>query len=138
MMAARAVYPKRFKVCLGAISLMFRKAEFRELTVDFPHDPVAGHLGDDAGRRDRERTAVAFDDGIVRKRETGDWQSIDQAMVGAAGEGVDGAAHGQVGGPQDIELVDFEVIRRGHGPEDLGISRELFIHSITIQGAGFF
>jgi hypothetical protein len=35
-------------MCLGAITLVFRKAELRELAVDFLHDVVAGDLGDDA------------------------------------------------------------------------------------------
>ena len=66
---------------LGAISLVLRKAELGKLLVEFPHDPVAGDLGDDAGRSNRERQSVAFHDSVVGDGKIFDRQSVDQAVV---------------------------------------------------------
>ena len=81
-MAARAVYPKRFKMLLRAISLMLRKAELGKLLVQLPHDPIPGDLGDDASCRDGKRESVSFYDGVMGKRKIADWQAINQAVVG--------------------------------------------------------
>lgn len=61
---------------------MLRKAELGELAVEFPHDPVARDLGDDAGRGDGQRLGIALYDGVVGKREIPNRQAVDQAMIG--------------------------------------------------------
>ena len=89
---------------------MFRKAELRELAVDFLHDVVASDLGDDASGGDRERDRVALDDAIVRVGELAERESVDEAVVGRFAEALDRAAHGEVGGLEDVDSVDFLVV----------------------------
>ena len=89
---------------------MFRKAELRELAVDFLHDVVAGDLGDDAGGGDRERNRIALHDAIVRVEKLAERQAVDEAVVGRFAEVFDCAAHGEVGGLEDVDSVDFLVV----------------------------
>jgi len=114
------------------------KAELRKLAVDFPHQAVAGDFGDDAGGRDREREAVALDDGVMRHRETAHRQAVDEAMIGRGIDGLDRPAHREVAGAQDVEAVDFQAIGHGHRPDDLRISGEFLIEDLPSCGGDFF
>lgn len=86
---------------------MLRKAELRKLLVEIPHDPVAGHLGNDTGGGNRERKPVSLDDPIMRKGEIFDRQAVDQAMIRHNGEAFHGPAHCQMGRFEDVDLIDF-------------------------------
>ena len=114
------------------------KAEFRKLAVDFPHQAVACDFGDDAGCRDRKREPVALDDGVMRHGETAHRQAVDQAMVGQGIDGLDRAAHREMGGAQDVEAVDFPAIGQRHRPDDIRISGELVIEGIPPRRGDFF
>ncbi len=114
---------------------MLRKAELGELAVDFPHQPIAGDFGDDAGGRDRERKAVAFDDGIIRQRKIPQRQPVDQAMVRANVQSLDCPAHGEVGRSQNVELVDLLTTCGGDRPDNPGVLSQSFVKRFTLEGA---
>jgi len=75
------------------------------------HGPVADDLGHDRGGRDRERGPVAADHAFGRAGQVR-WRAVavHQRQVGRLPQPQHGAAHGQHGGMQDVELEDF-----GHG-----------------------
>ena len=97
---------------------MLRKAELGELRVNLPHDPVAADFGDDAGCRDGERFAVAFDDRVIGIGEITDGQAVYQAVLRLPIERFHGPPHRQVGGAQDVDPVDFLMVGGGDGPDE--------------------
>ena len=68
-------------VCRG-IAPMTCKAVLREFLIEFIHDPVAGHLGQDAGGRDTEAEPIATDESRLLHRESFGRQSIHEDMGG--------------------------------------------------------
>jgi len=138
MMAARAVYPKRFKVGLRAISLVLMKAVLREFLMQLMHQPIPAHLRNDAGGRDGKGKAVSLYDGIVREGEVPYGQPINEAVIGPLAQGLHSPSHGQVGGTQDIQPIDFLDRCEGHGPDDAFISGECLVNSIPPRGRQFF
>ena len=110
---------------------MLRKAELGELAVDFPHDPVARHLGDDAGRGDRERARVALHQGVVGKWKPGHRQAVDEAMTGHTVETLRRACHGEVRRLEDVEAVYFTAIGQCHPPADLGMAEKKLVQRLA-------
>lgn len=72
------------------------------------------------------------------KWKIADGQAVDQAVVGAGDEGFRGPAHRQVGGPQDVEPVDFPAVRSGDSPDYFRVSGELIVKKIAFPGGDFF
>lgn len=138
MVAAGPVETECCEVGGGAVALVLGESKLRELAVDLMHDAVTGDFGDDAGGGDREGSAVAFDDSVVRKREIFHWQPVDDAMLRSRGDGLCGPAHGEVGGAEDVEAVDFIMIRRGDGPVDVRVAGEVEVEQLALGGGNFF
>ena len=69
------------------------------------HDPVPGDLGDDRCGGNREAFAVTTDDCAGRAGQVvRQAVAVDQGEVGL--KTLDGAAHGEVGGSQDVHPVN--------------------------------
>ncbi len=117
---------------------MARKAELRKLGVELPHDPIPRDLGDDAGGGDGKRAAVALDQRVVRQRKIPDRQAVDKAVVGRGFQGSDGAAHGEMGGAQDVQGVDFRRLGEGDSPLDIRAGGELLVERPAFGSAQFF
>ena len=64
-------------------------------------------------------------------REAAHGESVHQRMVRSAGQGVQGARHGEVGRAENVETVDFLDAGLGHGPEDPGLRGECRVESRT-------
>ena len=103
---------------------MIRKAVFRKLPVDFQHHAVPADLGDDARRGDRKRESVALHDRDVGMREVTRRQTVDQAVIRRRVEQFHGPTHREMGGSQDIDAIDFLVIRNGDRPGNMGVLGE--------------
>jgi hypothetical protein len=74
---------------------------------DSRHQAVAGDLGDDRGRGDRHRQAVAADDRLGRAGQAGRQHvAVDQDVVGAERQAGHGAAHAPQRGAEDVHPVD--------------------------------
>jgi hypothetical protein len=137
MMATRAVYPKRFKMESRAISLMFRKAELRKFVINLQHDSISSDLGDDARCSDGKRLPVSLDDAIVRQWEKFQGPPIDEAVIGPGIEGLCCSAHREMSGLEDIEPVDFLVVRGCDCPADPLVLGDDLIEAFPIHGADF-
>jgi len=97
-------------VFAGAVAFVACEAVVGVGFVQFPHEVVAGLLGDDAGGGDGEAAAVAFDHGLVSTGEAFDRESVDEREFGEVGQGLQGFSHGEVGGVEDVDAVDFPVV----------------------------
>ncbi len=87
-------------ICLPAIA--------GELLRQIHHDAIAGDLGHDRRRRDRQRTGISLDHGKRGYSIAGrDHIAVDQQVVRSARQPVDRAQHGQVTGAQDVDFVDL-------------------------------
>ena len=117
---------------------MFRKAELRKLAVDFLHDVVAGYLGDDAGGGNRERDRIALYDAVVRVGKIAERKAVDEAVVGRIAEAFDRAAHGEVGGLQDVDSVDFLVVGSRDRPDDVRVGGEVVVEFAAGRSAELF
>ena len=113
------------KMECGAVTLMLAEAILRKLSTKVTHHPIARNFCDDTGRGDTEAQAIPLHDGRLRKRKKGDWPPVDQDMLGGAGQGHDGHAHGFVGGAQDIDLIDLQVIDHSDRPGNLAVTDDL-------------
>jgi hypothetical protein len=78
------------------------------------HDPVAGHLGDDRGRGDREAEGIALDDGLHGTGQRRGDAAVDKGDIRRHPEQRHRPRHRQQGGAQNIDAVNFDDARRGH------------------------
>ena len=88
------------------------------LAIQIRHDPVARHLGDDAGGRDGHDLAIPFDHSLCRTGQIG-WQAvaINQKVIGPAWKGRDRATHGEISRLKNIERINL----CGAGMSDAGL-----------------
>jgi hypothetical protein len=98
--------PDGIEVIGGGVAFVDGEAVSWVEAIEFDHALIAKDLGDDAGGGDAVAAAVALDKGGMRHGQGGDRQTIDQGMNGSGFESLEGAAHGGVGGPQDVHGVD--------------------------------
>ena len=77
------------------------------------HQPVARHLGDDRGRRDRHHDAVAADHGVAVAGRVDPVAAVDEDMLRHFRQRLHGARQRPERGAQDIVAIDPR--RRGKG-----------------------
>jgi hypothetical protein len=77
------------------------------LTREAVHEPVAMRLGDDRRGRDREVDAVAFIEAVLRDVNAWDVARIDEHVLRADRQRLDGAPHREQAGVVDIDAVDL-------------------------------
>ena len=83
------------------------------------HDAIARDLGHDRCGGNRKGSCVAFDDGRCRNGQVaGQAIAVDQYVIWAPGQGIYGAAHGQVAGLKYVDFVDL--FDAGHADRSLG------------------
>ena len=97
--------------------------------MQFPHETVAGHLGQDRRRHDRALTCVAADPGLCRARQIA-WQRIAiypcHAAIRATGRlhhGLQRAPHPEHRRVIDVDAIDFLAY---HPLGGLGLKRQDF------------
>ena len=101
------------------IATMDSKTILRELPVEFLHDPVSGHLGQDAGGGNTQAEAISPDEGCLLHGKPLCRKSIDEGMgrrMSVFYQTFESATHGQMGCPQDIQMTDF--LRTGLGSSE--------------------
>ena len=140
-------------VLAGGISGVARPAILRMLPVEVGHVVVAVGFGQNGGGGDGEVAGVALDEGGVRQGlgeegEVGAVEggtgavgveavAVDDDKLGAHFEAVEGAVHGQNGGVEDVDFVDFP---RRHHPHRPGqrIALHLPSQGVTAGGGELF
>ena len=127
-----------FKVLAHSIAFVPGEAILRILRVEFDHDAVAGDFGDDAGGGDGDAERVAADERGVIDGEAAHWESVDEGVVGCRGQGFDGAGHGEMGGAEDVEGVDFSNSGFTDGPVDFGVGGQNGMEAFALFGGELF
>ena len=135
---ARAMEFKTLKVQLRAVPLVPGKAVGGVLGIQAQHDAVARHLRQDAGGGDAFGLSIAAHDGGVRDGKGADGQSIDEGVLGQLRQGLEGAAHGLMGGAQDIDAVDLRVLHHGDCPADGCGGNQGVMDCLPLCGGEFF
>ena len=101
----------------SGISLIRIESVLRENLVPSIQAGVALHLSKNGRRRNALRKRVTVYQGALRLRDIhGD--GVHQQKISRGLESIDGAAHGQAGGLQDIQVIDLIDVCRGYGPRD--------------------
>ena len=101
----------------GGIAFVVAPAVVRKLRVQVAHVLVAVRFGQDRCSGNRQVFAVAFDYGLVRNVAVGfEAVAVDNEMLGAHRQRIDGAMHCQNAGVQDVNLVDFVRRHLRHRP----------------------
>lgn len=95
----------------------------------FYHDAVACHLRDDAGCGDAEAEGVAADEGGLRDGEIAHGEAVNEHVVG--GELLGGAAHGFVGGAEDVDAINFLRLDDGECDADVGAGGEFRVDALA-------
>ena len=103
---ARALVDQRLDVAPGAVALVAGESVGWIAVVELCTDPIAGHLGDDAGCGDRGADRVAVDDRPLREIDLAQAESVDHQVVGHRAQMAERLAHGELGGLQDVDAVD--------------------------------
>ena len=98
------------------IALVLLEAIARAILRQRAHQPVARHLGDDRGRRDRHHHAVAADDGIAVAGQREPVAAVDEDVLWHFRQRVHGARQRPQRGAQDIVAIDPR--RRGKGDRE--------------------
>ena len=65
-------------------------------------------------------------------------KAVDEAVVGRIAEALDRAAHGEVGGLEDVDSVDFLVVGSRDRPDDVRVGGEVVVEFAAGRGAEFF
>ncbi|MNX75691.1 hypothetical protein D3C86_1071760 [compost metagenome] len=127
----------------GVIALVAGEAVAGVLFVQFDHQPVARRLGQDRGRRDGQGQAVALDHGGHGAGQFEAVVAVHQSHRRLKAQPLDRAAHGQAGGVQDVQFLDFldrgEADAPGQGAGlDLRLQRgaTLFRQGLGVVDAG--
>ena len=99
MLRAGAVLVQHGIVQLGAVALVLGEVILGVLLVQhLRHIPVPGDLGQDGRRRNGYAASVAADDRLVGEGNGGGFAvipvAVDQNVVRAEGQGLDGQFHG--------------------------------------------
>lgn len=92
------------------IATMDSKTILRELPVEFLHDPVAGHLGQDTCGGNTQTEAISPDESSLIHGKPLCGESIHQGMSGRMSlffQSIQGSLHRQMSCPQDIQVTDF-------------------------------
>lgn len=123
---------------LGAVALVLAETIFGKTRAKFTHNPIARDLGDDAGGRDGETIAIAFDDGGLGQREGRNGKPIDENVFRRKGERRERRAHGAVGRTQNVDPVDLDVIDNADGPRDFAVADKIDINFFAKFGRELF
>jgi hypothetical protein len=96
------------------------------------HGTVAGDLGDDGGGGDGRATGIAVDDGQFMAIEAGLHVAVDEAKMRLEAETLDGPAHGEKAGAENI--MDFDFLGGGDadGPMNLGMIDEELVEVLPV------
>ena len=104
-------------VGLGGVACILIPAVLRMRFVELPHVRIAVGFGEDAGGCNAAELTIAFDDAVVWNVLVGvKAVAVYQQRLGAYGQLIDGAVHGQERGVEDVDFIDFLLIYRCHGP----------------------
>lgn len=123
----------------GAVTLVAGEVIVGQNGVERKHEAVALHFGDDACGGDAEAEGVAAHDGLLGPGEIADGEAVDEDHVwGGEAEGGHGALHGEVGGAEDVEVVDFGWGGEAGGEADAGVVGEFFVEALALGGGDFF
>ena len=95
---------------------MPRKTIARINRIELGHGPIARHLGQDGGRRDRRNGGVPSDHGTHRAMQRRGLVAIHQHQFRINRQRLDRATHGQQRCLKNIQTVDFLDPRRAQRP----------------------
>ena len=96
------------------IALVAVEAVLRMTLVQRQAQPVAVHLGQDRGRRNRLNGGIAPDDGFGGHGQCRDAVSVDEHAMGPQAQALDGPPHREHGRLQDVEAIDLLDARLGN------------------------
>ena len=133
MTRAGAELPERSPVPGNRIALVPCKAVAGMLGIQLLHQRVAGGLGEDRGRGNRQALGIASDDGLLGNLQALETAPIDQHVLGLFREPLDRAVHGEPAGPVDVDTVDLLDRGETHRP---GGGRLLDLAGETIPRSG--
>ena len=105
----------------GAVALVLVETIFGKLGAEVTHDPVPRDFRNHARSGDGQTVAVAIDDGSLRKWKWKNWEPVDQDMLGRICERTKRDSHRFMGGSQNVDPVNLEVIDHTDAPRDFGI-----------------
>jgi len=108
----------------GSVAFMILQTVVGVKRGEIGHGAIAGDFGDDGGGGDGGATSVAVDNGDFLTAEPGLLVAVNEAEVGLLRKPLDGAAHGEQAGAEDIVGVDFVHGGDADGPVDFGVAAE--------------
>src|SRR5260370_22809299 len=117
MQRSRAELFERGQMFRRAITFVRRQIVLWVNRIPAADHLVAGDLGDDRGRGNRNGKGVTVDDVGLRAVPV-DANRVNQEMIGSRHKLLDGPAHGEKRGPINIELIDTSDIDGGNGTSD--------------------
>ena len=92
------------------IAAMDGKTILGKLPVEFLHDPISGHLGQDTGGGNTQTETISPNESGLLHRKAPCRKTIHEDMGGRMSvfhKTFQSATHGEMGCPQDIQMTDF-------------------------------
>ena len=112
-----AILADGFAVGWGGIAFVAVPVVLGIVLMDAEHIVVTVGLGKDAGGSNAHVGSIALDDGGVGDVLVGhEAVAVDEEVLGAYFQLSNGTVHGEDGGTEDVNLVDFLVGDHAHGP----------------------
>jgi hypothetical protein len=102
------------------------------------HETITRDFGNHAGSRDGEAFAIAFDDGGLWDGKRFNGQAVNQRVHRLDAQAQQRAAHGQMGGAQDIEGINLSWTHLGYAEDNPGIRNQLGVNLVTSLLSEFF
>jgi len=109
-MRTRSMLAEHSEMIGCGIAPMTGKSILGKLPVQPIHDPITGHLGENACRRNTQTQTIPADKCGLLNGKSLNRKPINQGMsrrMSVFLQLIQGASHCQVGGPEDVELSDF-------------------------------
>ena len=137
MQVAQAELRDFFIVQLCAVAFVLREAVLRIFLIHFAHIAVTGHFGKDRRGGNGHAFGIALDDRDFVAGESGLTVAVDQSKIRLHAQRFHGAAHGEKGGLQNVDLVDLFFACRADAVGD-GFFTDNIIKRLTLFFAEFF
>jgi hypothetical protein len=119
------------KVQFRAVAFVLAETILRETRAEVPHNRIARHFGDHAGRRDSEAVAIAVDDRGLGQGKRKNGETVDENVLRLKGEAGDGRAHRLVGRAQDVDRIDLDRVHDPDRPRDGVVRDEIVVNLVA-------
>ena len=116
------------------VAFMASKSIVGILSVEFQHDLIPDHFGDNGSSSNREAKAVSTNYRIMRHGQALDRQAIHESVLCSI-ERLNGFGHRLRGGPEDVQRINLGNFAPGNCVQNTRVILNFAVKGLTTGGA---